>query len=88
MAMTTNTISPYNTLTEIQERKDSLKKTINEENSKIGELWHDLTTPQQANTKGEMIANLVANSITAIDAFILVRKLMKTYGRFFYRKKK
>jgi hypothetical protein len=38
-----------------------------------------------------MIASLVTNSITAIDAFLLVRKLMKTYGtigNLFRRKKK
>ena len=54
----------------------------------MGDLWHDLTQPQEATSKGELIANLVANSITAIDAFLLVRKLMKTYGAFFRRKRK
>ena len=47
-----------------------------------------LATPKEANTKGELIANLVSNSITAIDAFILVRKLMKTYGWLFGRRKR
>jgi hypothetical protein len=35
-----------------------------------------------------MIASLVTNSITAIDAFILVRKLMRNYGFLFGRKKR
>jgi hypothetical protein len=70
----------FNTLDDIQLRKDQLKVRINEESDKIDDLWHDLFLPQQSSSKGEFIANLVSNSITAIDAFLLVRKLMKTYG--------
>ena len=70
----------FNTLDDIQLRKDQLKVRINEESEKIDDLWHDLLLPQQSSSKGEFIANLVSNSITAIDAFLLVRKLMKTYG--------
>jgi len=51
-------------------------------------LWHTLYSPQKASSKGELVANLLANSITAIDGFLLVRKLMKTYGYIFNRKKK
>ena len=70
----------FNTLDDIQLRKDQLKVRINEESEKIDDLWHDLFLPQQSSSKGEFIANLVSNSITAIYAFLLVRKLMKTYG--------
>jgi hypothetical protein len=38
---------------------------------------------QENSTKGEYIASIIANSITAIDAFLLVRKLMKNYGGLF-----
>lgn len=72
--------STFNTLEDIQLRKDELRTDIRVETQKMGELWHDLTAPQQASSKGEMVANLVTNSITAIDAFLLVRKLMKNYG--------
>lgn len=77
----------YNTLEEIQQRKDELQAGIQQQNEHIGTLWHELTTPQESNSKGELIANLVANSVTAIDGFLLVRKLMKTYGSLFKRKK-
>jgi len=78
----------YNTLEEIQLRKNELQADIQQQNEQIGKLWHELTTPQESNTKGEMIASLVTNSITAIDGFLLVRKLLKTYGWLFKRKKK
>ena len=78
----------YNTLEDIQQRKDALQADIRKDNEQIGTLWRELTAPQKSDSKGELIANLVANSITAIDGFLLVRKLMKTYGYIFNRKKK
>ena len=45
-------------------------------------------TPKSANTKGELVANIVSNSITAFDTFMLVRKLMGKYSGLFRRKKK
>ena len=78
----------YSTLEEIQIRKEKLHSDIQQENDQIGILWRTLFAPQKANSKGELVANLVANSITAIDGFLLVRKLMKTYGYIFNRKKK
>ncbi len=78
----------YNTLEDIQLDKDKLQTAIQQDSDKISELWHELTVPQKASTKGEMVSNLIMNSITAIDAFLLVRKLMKTYGHFFTWKKK
>ena len=78
----------YNTLEDIALRKDELKAQIDKESDKIGTLWRSLWVPQKTESKGELIANIVSNSITAIDAFILVRKLMKTYGWIFGRSKK
>ena len=89
--MTPNTTPAYTSLEQLQQRKEELRTNIQGESQKIGELWHGLTAPQQPSSKGEMIANLVTNSITAIDAFLLVRKLMKTYGtigNLFRRKKR
>ncbi len=83
-----NTTSPYDTLEELQQRKAELSASIQQENEHISNLWHELTTPQPANTKGELISNLIVNSVTAIDAFLLVRKLAKTYGSIFHRNKK
>jgi len=78
----------YNTLEDIQRRKDELRTDINANGQKINGLWHELFMPQKANSKGELIANLISNSITAIDAFLLVRKLMKNYGWLVDRMKK
>lgn len=84
----TTTTPSYNTLEELQQRKEALRADIQVESQKIGELWSGLTTSQPPSSKGEMIANLVTNSITAIDAFLLARKLMKIYGKYFQKKKK
>jgi hypothetical protein len=78
----------YNSLEDIALRKDELKAQLSDESEKIGTLWHELFVAQKPNSKGELIANLVGNAITAIDAFLLVRKLMNTYGWLFGRRKK
>ena len=79
----------YHTLEEIQARKDELRTGIQQENDHISELWHGLFEPQKANTKGEFVTALISHSITAIDAFLLVRKLMKNYsGLFAYGRKR
>lgn len=78
----------YSTLEDIQQRKEAVQANIQKDNERIGLLWHDLTAPQKSDTKGELIANLISNSITAVDAFLLVRKLMKSYGHLFGKKKR
>jgi len=78
----------YNTLEDIALRKDELKAQLSDNSEKIGTLWRNLFVPQKANSKGELIANLIGNAITAVDAFLLVRKLMNTYGWLFGRRKK
>jgi hypothetical protein len=78
----------YSTLEDIQQRKGAVQANIQKDNERIGILWHDLTAPQKSDTKGELIANLISNSITAIDAYLLVRKLMKSYGHLFGKKKR
>ena len=78
----------YNNLEDIALRKDELKAQLSDESEKIGTLWRELFVAQKPNSKGELIANLVGNAITAIDAFLLVRKLMNTYGWLFGRHKK
>ena len=80
--------STYSTLEQIQHRKEALHANIQKDNEQIGLLWHQLTAPQKSDSKGELIANLISNSITAIDAFLLVRKLMKSYGHLFGKKKR
>jgi hypothetical protein len=77
----------YSSLEEIQSRKDELKENIQQQTGHISTLWRDLTAPQPSSSKGELIAHLVTNSVTAIDGFLLVRKLIRGYGYIFGRKK-
>lgn len=78
----------YTDLTAVQQRKEELRGEIHKANTRIGGLWTTLFTPKKANTKGELLANIVSSSITAFDMFMLVRKLMTQYGNLFGRKKK
>lgn len=75
----------YQTLEEIHTRKDELRAEIQQQGEQIGELWHGLFEPQKASTKGELVTTIISHSITAVDAFLLVRKLMKNYGGLFTR---
>ncbi len=77
----------YTTLEEIRLHKEKLREDIRSHNEQISMLWTEITAPQKANSKGEFAANLLMNTITAIDGFILVRKLIKNYGFLFRRKK-
>ena len=56
----------YNTLEDIALRKDELKAQLSDNSEKIGTLWRDLFVPQKANSKGELIANLIGNAITGL----------------------
>ena len=75
-------------LEDLQQRKEELKSEIQEGNDKISLLWHELTAPQKSSSKGELVASLITNGITAVDGFLLVHKLVKGYGFLFRRKKK
>jgi len=78
----------YNTLEDLQARKNELKADIQENNEKIAAVWQELVVPKKSNSKGELVANLVSNGITAIDGFLLVHKLIKNYGFLFSWKRK
>ncbi len=77
----------FHTLEDIQKRKEELAAGIQKESDQISTLWHTLFIPQKNATKGEIVANVVSKSVTAIDAFLLVRKLMKTYGHIFRKRR-
>ena len=77
------TTRQYHTLEEIRLRKEELASEIQQDNAKFSTLWHQTFIKREGSTKGEYISGLIAHSITAIDAFLLVRKLMKNYGNLF-----
>jgi hypothetical protein len=87
MLMSQPTTTPYKTIEEIQLRKSELNAEIQKSSQQIGDLWHELFLPKKASSKGEFIANIISNSITAIDAFLLVKKLINNYGWLIGKKK-
>ena len=78
----------YTTLEEIQARREQLLEEINSDNTQFSKKWHQLFTSKTSTSKTELIGNIITKSITAIDTFLLVRKLMKNYGGIFGLKKK
>ena len=78
----------FSTLEEIRERKEQLLKELQQDNTKFSTLWSQTFVKRENSTKGEYISSIVANSITAIDTFLLVRKLIKNYGGLFGLSKK
>ena len=78
----------FRTLEEIRLRKEELIDQIQQDNTKFTGLWNQTFIKREGSTKGEYISGLIANSITAIDAFLLIRKLMKNYGSLFGKNSK
>lgn len=78
----------YHTLEEIRLRKEELANAIQQDSTKFSSLWNQTFIKREGSTKGEYISGLIANSITAIDAFLLIRKLMKSYGTLFGKSEK
>lgn len=79
------TPTTYRTLEEIQQRKEQLTEELQKDSTRFSTLWGQLFVKRKDVPKGEFIASMVTNSITAIDAFLLVRKLLKNYRHIFRR---
>lgn len=75
----------YHTLEEIRQRKEQLTDELQKDSMRFSTLWGQMFVKRKDATKGEFIASMVTNSITAIDAFLLVRKLLKNYRSLFRR---
>lgn len=78
----------YRTLDEIRLRKEQLSASLQKDNEQFSKLWSQLFVSRKDSTKGEWISGLIANSVTAVDTFLLIRKLMKNYGHLFGHKKR
>jgi hypothetical protein len=70
----------YRTLEEIRQRKEELAEQISSDNTRFTTLWNDTFISKENASKGEYIASLISKGFVAFDAFLMVRKLMKTYG--------
>ena len=78
----------YQTLEDIRQRKEELAQDIQNDNRRFGQLWNETFVLQKDGSKGEWVSSLIANSVTAVDTFLLVRKLVKNYGHLLGLRKK
>ncbi len=78
----------FYTLDDLQAQKESLRAELDKKGEQVGTLWNNLFSPKKANTKGELVTSIISNSITAIDTFMLAKKLITKYGNLFKRKKR
>ena len=59
-----NRKASYYTLAEIEVRKDELLTEIRKKNEQINTVWNSLFVPKKVNTKGELVASIISNSVT------------------------
>ena len=76
-------VHEFCTIEEIRQRKEELIDQIQDDNTKFTSLWNQTFIKREGNTKADYISGLIANSVTAIDIFLVVRKLMKNYKGIF-----
>jgi len=76
----------YKTLDDIRLRKEQIYEELQKDNQQFTTLWNQVFVKRKDSTRSEFITSIVTNSITAVDAFLLVRKLMKSYTKLFGKK--
>lgn len=69
----------YNSIEQMQRRKEQLREVIDLEDKEIGRLWTHLTDSSQT-SYGSQIAALVTYGVMAYDGIIMLRKLKRGYG--------
>ena len=77
----------YRTLEEIRLRKEQIYEGIQQDSRQFSTLWSQIFVKRSETSRGEFVASLIANSFTAVDAFLLVRKLLKNYRGLFGKKR-
>ncbi len=70
----------YQSLEDIQARKDELLDQLQTDNSHFGKKWNQLFVSKEDNSKAAFIGGLLANGITVVDFILTARKLYKNYG--------
>lgn len=73
----------YQTLEDIQARKDELLVQLQTDNNHFETKWNQLFASKEDNTKAAFIGNLLVNGITVVDFILTARKLYKNYGSLF-----
>ncbi len=75
-------VRPYNSLEEIQMRKEQLDEVIELENKEIKRLWGQLTENNEDLSRGQQIGKYIEYGIMAFDGVMTLRKLQRNYGSF------
>lgn len=75
-------VRPYNSLEEIQMRKEQLDEVIELENKEIKRLWGQLTENNEELSRGQQIGKYIEYGIMAFDGVMTLRKLQRNYGSF------
>ena len=78
----------YHTLEDIRQRTEQLYDELQHDSQQFSTLWGQVFKSRENSSRSEFIGSVVANSVTAVDLFLLFRKLMKTYGKVFKKGKK
>ena len=73
----------YQSLEDIQARKDELLEQLHTDNSHFGKKWNQLFVSKEDNSTAAFVGGLLANGITVIDFILTARKLYKNYGFIF-----
>lgn len=73
----------YQTLEDIQARKDELLVQLQTDNNHFETKWNQLFASKEDNTKAAFIGNLLVKGITVVDFILTARKLYKNYGSLF-----
>lgn len=73
----------YQSLEDIQARKDELLEELHTDNTQFSSKWKQLFVSKEDNSKAAFIGGLLVNSITVIDFILTARKLYKNYGFIF-----
>ena len=73
-------VRPYHSLEEIQMRKEQLDEVIELENEEIKRLWGQLTSDDEALSRGEQITKYIKYGMMAFDGVMTLRKLKRNYG--------
>ena len=73
----------YQSLEDIQARKDELLNQLHTDNDHFSTKWSQLFVSKEGSSKAEFLGSILVNSITMIDVFLTARKLIKNYGSIF-----
>ena len=74
-------VRPYNSLEELQMRKEQLTEIIELENDEIKRLWNILSKDDEEElSRGKQIMKYVKYGMMAYDGIMLFQKLKQNYG--------